>query len=100
MVAPSVDHVLIATSDLERSVIFYRDVVELREIARPPFDFPGAWFQLGNGQSVHLVVQSAATMRGDKMLDIKDVHFALGMRSFTKTANWLRAKGFSEDLPE
>jgi glyoxylase I family protein len=100
MVAPCLDHILIATCDLEQSIIFYRDVLELREIARPPFDFPGAWFRLGNGQTVHLVVHDAATLRGDKMLDIKDIHFALGMASYTKTAAWLRAKGFSEDLPE
>jgi len=100
MVAPSLDHVLIATCDLERSMTFYRDVLELREVARPPFDFPGAWFRLGNGQTVHLVVHDLATTRGDKKLDTKDVHFALGMSSYTKTAAWLRTKGFSEELPE
>jgi hypothetical protein len=38
-------------------------------------------------------------MRGDKPLDTKDVHFALGMTSFEKTVAWLRSKGYHEDLP-
>lgn len=100
MVAPCIHHVLVATRDLEQSKNFYREVLELREIARPNFSFPGAWFQFGGGQHLHLVVHDDATLRGDKMLDTTDVHFALGMTSYTKTAAWLRSKGYSEDLPE
>ena len=100
MVAPCLHHVLVATRNLEGSRTFYRDVLELREIARPAFNFPGAWFQFGGGQHLHLVVHDEATMRGDKMLDTKDIHFALGMTSFEKTVAWLRAKGFRDDLPE
>ena len=100
MVAPCLHHVLVATRDVETSIAFYRDVLELRQIARPNFSFGGAWFQFGGGQHLHIAVHDAATMRGDKILDTIDVHFALGMTSFTKTTEWLRSKGFSEDLPE
>ena len=100
MVAPGLHHVLVATRDLEKCVAFYRDVLELRPIERPNFSFGGAWFQFGGGQHLHIVIQDNATLRGDKMLDTTDIHFALWMDSFTKTAEWLRSKGFSEDLPE
>lgn len=100
MVAPGLHHVLVATRDLEKCVAFYRDVLELRPIERPNFSFGGAWFQFGGGQHLHIVIQDNATLRGDKMLDTTDIHFALWMASFTKTADWLRSKGFSEHLPE
>lgn len=100
MVSPCLHHVLVATRDLERSRSFYRDVLELREIARPPFAFPGAWFQFGGGQHLHIAVHDKATMRDEKMLDTTDVHFALGMSSYVKTTSWLRSKGFDEGLPE
>ena len=99
MVAPCLHHVLVATLDLDRARQFYRDVLEFREIARPPFNFPGAWFQFGGGQHLHLVARDDGTTRGDKPLDTKDVHFALGMTSYTKTLAWLRSKGFDENLP-
>lgn len=98
MVAPCLHHVLVTTADVERSRLFYRDVLELREIARPPFKFGGAWFQFGGGQHLHLRLVDATD--ADKPFDTTDVHFALGMTSYDKTLAWLRAKGFSEELPE
>ncbi|HJX30081.1 MAG TPA: VOC family protein [Thermoanaerobaculia bacterium] len=41
-------HVSLPVGDLERSRRFYREVLGLEEIARPPFPFPGAWFRLGD----------------------------------------------------
>ena len=40
--------------DLEASVRFYEQVLELPRVPRPAFDFPGAWFALGN-QELHLI---------------------------------------------
>lgn len=100
MVTPCLHHVLLPTADIDRSRSFYRDVLELREIARPNFSFPGAWFQFGGGQHLHLMVRDGATTRGDKPVDASDVHFALGMTSYAKTVAWLKAKGFDEALPE
>ena len=100
MVSPCLHHVLVPIANVERARHFYRDVLELREIARPAFPFGGAWFQFGGGQHLHLVVRGdATTSRGDKPVDASDVHFALGMTSYAKTLTWLRGKGFSEDLP-
>jgi len=99
MVSPCLHHVLVATNDLDSCRHFYRDVLELREISRPAFGFPGAWFQFGGGQHLHIAVHEDATTRGAKPLDTKDVHFALGMSSYSRTVSWLRAKGYSEELP-
>src|SRR5580704_671908 len=97
MVAPCLHHALIPTTDVERSRRFYCDVLELREIARPPFHFAGAWFQFGGGQQLHLFVREDATTRAGKGLDFFDVHLALAMTSYAKTLAWLKSKGFSDD---
>jgi catechol 2,3-dioxygenase-like lactoylglutathione lyase family enzyme len=49
------DHVSVLITDVARSRRFYRDVLGLREIAKPrTFDFVALWFDLG-GQQLHLL---------------------------------------------
>jgi len=55
--AKSIDHVTIIVSDLEKTRIFYRDLLGLSEVTRPDFDFPGLWLQAGNTQ-IHATVES------------------------------------------
>jgi glyoxylase I family protein len=91
-------HVAINVTDLERSKRFYRDVLGLEEIPRPPFSFPGAWFQVGGpGHQVHLIVHEPATTRGSKGIDTRDIHFALRVRSYREALESLKAKGYCED---
>jgi catechol 2,3-dioxygenase-like lactoylglutathione lyase family enzyme len=50
-------HIAIKTSDLEATRRFYRDIIGLREIARPDFGFPGAWLacpQPGGQPIIHI----------------------------------------------
>jgi len=49
------NHVAIHVEDVERSCSFYRTVLRLESIPRPAFDFPGAWFQLGDVQELHII---------------------------------------------
>jgi glyoxylase I family protein len=97
--APPLHHLLVAVLDLERARQFYREIVGLPEIARPNFPFAGAWFAFGNGLELHLVMSAEATMRGQKDIDAYDVHFAVRVKSYTQTVEFLRAKGFREDAP-
>ena len=61
---PYLHHILIGVNDLERSRSFYRDVLEFEEIERPPFDFPGLWFRIGDAeQHLHIVVGMGALQR-------------------------------------
>ena len=89
----------LTVTDLDRSRRFYREVLGLTEIERPPFNFPGAWFQLGAAQQLHLIVHTNPTFRGGKPLDTRDVHFAVRVNDYWATVEFLRSKGFREDAP-
>ena len=49
------NHVALLVADLDRSCEFYLRVLKLTPSPRPAFDFPGAWFQLGGHQELHLI---------------------------------------------
>lgn len=92
----AIHHVALTVTDIEKSRAFYRQILAIEEIPRPPFDFPGAWFRVGETQEVHLIVHSRATFR-EKPLDTRDVHFALRVPSHRAAVEFLRAQGYRED---
>ena len=49
------NHVALHVKDVEESTRFYKEVLHLEEIPRPAFNFPGAWFRLGQTQELHLI---------------------------------------------
>lgn len=64
------DHVSVVITDIERSRHFYRDLLGLKEIAKPrTFDFVVLWFDLGNHQ-LHLLLKEQSDTRSPR-------HFAL-----------------------
>ena len=50
----ALDHYTIRTSDLNRSVRFYSEILGLENGARPPFRTPGAWLYCDGRPVVHL----------------------------------------------
>ncbi len=93
----TIHHVSLTVTDLDRSRRFYTEVLGLEEIARPPFDFPGAWFQVGAAQHIHLIVHGAATFRTGKGIDTRDNHVAVRVASYRRTVDFLRSRGFRDD---
>ena len=70
MKTTQLNHIALHVADVERSCAFYSNVIQLEQMPRPAFSFPGAWFRLGDDQELHLIgerqepVAGAAT-RGD-----------------------------------
>ena len=93
----AIHHVSLPVTDLERSVGFYREILGLRQIERPPFGFPGAWFAVGESQQLHLIVHDGATFRGQKAINTRDGHFAVRVPSYRRAVEFLRSKGYRED---
>jgi catechol 2,3-dioxygenase-like lactoylglutathione lyase family enzyme len=87
-------HVAVCVTDMERARHFYGVVLGLPEIARPPFDFGGAWYELAEGRQLHLIVHPPTrTMRRTTSIDDRDGHLALRVRSYRQALDHLRAHG-------
>jgi catechol 2,3-dioxygenase-like lactoylglutathione lyase family enzyme len=89
-----IDHVSVVISDVERSRHFYRDVLGLREIAKPrTFDFVVLWFDLGN-QQLHLLLK-------DRPDTLSPRHFALRVADVKAARAYFRNRGipFTETTP-
>jgi len=87
-------HVAVCVTDLERSKRFYGEVLGLTEIERPPFTFPGAWYELSDGGQLHLIVHSnPRALRGTRAVDILDGHVAFRIQDYERAVAHLRAHG-------
>ena len=95
----TIHHVSLPVSDLERAKRFYREVLGLQEIPRPPFPFEGAWYQLGD-RHLHLIKGGNSTFRDGKPIDSQDLHFAIRVRSYREALEHLASKGFRTDAAE
>jgi catechol 2,3-dioxygenase-like lactoylglutathione lyase family enzyme len=90
----SVNHVAVCVTDIARSKDFYGRVLGLKEIARPPFPFAGAWYELADGRQLHLIVhERPRTLRGTTEIDLRDGHFAFGVADFDRTVVHLQSAG-------
>ena len=93
MVVERLHHVSLSVTDLARSKHFYGTILGLRELPRPAFDFPGAWYDLGNAQ-LHLIVHALPrSLRGTTQIDSRDGHFALRIADWDAAIARLEAAG-------
>ena len=67
------NHVAIHVADVAVSCVFYERVLRLQPLARPAFDFPGAWFRFGSCQELHLIGNRAGAVNAGS----RSNHFAL-----------------------
>jgi catechol 2,3-dioxygenase-like lactoylglutathione lyase family enzyme len=74
-------HAGLLVGDLARARQFYEDVLGLVPCPRPDLPYPGAWYDLGDGQQLHLMQlpnPDAGTARPEH--GGRDRHIALGVR--------------------
>ena len=51
----SFHHAGFLVTDIERAAAFYEGVLGLKNLPRPDFGFPGRWYDLNNGNQLHLM---------------------------------------------
>jgi catechol 2,3-dioxygenase-like lactoylglutathione lyase family enzyme len=83
----SIDHCSVLITDLAKARAFYAGVLGLKEVAKPKtFDFVALWFDLGNGQTLHLLQKPQPDARSPR-------HFALRIADAQAARRHVRALG-------
>lgn len=86
------DHVNLRTSDLDRMVEWYGQVLGFTVGDRPNFPFGGAWLYAGNQALVHLVAVEGSPGAGSEV-PLKLEHFALSAQGRAAFESKLSALG-------
>ncbi|WP_269581362.1 VOC family protein [Roseibium sp. Sym1] len=73
------DHVNLRTTQLDRMVSWYNDILGMSAGPRPDFAFPGAWLYAGDAAAIHLV-----GIEGDPAVGSEE-HLKLEHFAFTAT---------------
>jgi catechol 2,3-dioxygenase-like lactoylglutathione lyase family enzyme len=80
------DHCSVIITNVDRSRRFYRDLLGLKEIAKPrTFDFVVLWFDLGNSH-IHLLLKDRPDTTSPR-------HFALRVKDAALARAYFQGKG-------
>jgi catechol 2,3-dioxygenase-like lactoylglutathione lyase family enzyme len=96
MPAAAMNHFTILTDNLEGTLAFYADFLDLHPGARPPFKFPGAWLYARDGKDpiLHVI---AGKQKQDLVKGVID-HMAFTGRDLAGTLSTLKARGIEHEL--
>jgi catechol 2,3-dioxygenase-like lactoylglutathione lyase family enzyme len=96
MAATAMNHFTILTDDLDRTLAFYGELLELHPGPRPPFNFPGAWLYARDGKEpiLHVI---AGKPKSDLLRGVID-HMAFTGRDLPGMLEKLRARDIEYDL--
>ena len=82
-----IDHCSVLITELAAARAFYVGVLGLTEIPKPKtFDFVALWFQLADGQTLHLLQRGGPDTRSPR-------HFALRVPDIAAARDHMRAHG-------
>ena len=88
-ISTALDHVSVLITDLTAARDFYGRILGLREIAKPKtFDFVALWYELGAGQTLHLLQKPQADTRSPR-------HFALRIDDVDAAREYFRMHGIA-----
>ena len=90
----TIDHVALFVVDLRLEQAFYRDVMQLDSLAEPFHDNKHAWFTIGNGIAMHIILGAQAPKEY-----FKNNHLCFSVGSLTEfTQRLLSQKLTFEDV--
>jgi catechol 2,3-dioxygenase-like lactoylglutathione lyase family enzyme len=88
-----IHHVSLSVTDLQKAKHFYGTLLGFQELNRPNFDFPGAWYQIGN-QQLHLIeIAQSSTLRTNQHISSREGHFAIRVKDYHRTLTHLKGRG-------
>ena len=90
------NHFTILTDDLDKTLTFYAELLDLHPGARPPFKFPGAWLYARDGKDPFLHV-IAGKPKSELVKGVID-HMAFTGRDLKAMLEKLQARGIEYDL--
>ena len=96
MIVSAMNHFTIPTDDLDATLAFYEDLLDLRPGPRPPFSFLGAWLYAEDGGQAILHVM-AGRERTELVKGVID-HMAFSAQGLPAMAAKLKARGIPYDL--
>ncbi|MGJ8745771.1 VOC family protein [Polaribacter sp.] len=79
------NHIALSVKDVDKSIAFYQQVFQFKEIKNTASDSKTRWLAIGEGKQLHLIPRPNAEIKINKA-----VHFALttaNMASFVKHLN-------------
>ena len=81
-------HVSVTVTDVTKARDFYSGVLGFQEISRPAFDFPGIWYGIGNGLSLHIILNDELVRPAveRETIEARYAHFALWTEDADATA--------------
>ena len=96
MPATAMNHFTILTDNVEGTLAFYADMLDLHPGARPPFKFPGAWLYARDGKDpiLHII---GGKPKGDLVKGVID-HMAFTGKNLAGMIEKLKARGIEYDL--
>lgn len=96
MPATAMNHFTILTDNVEGTLAFYADMLDLHAGARPPFKFPGAWLYArgGNDPILHVIGGRQKDVLVKGVID----HMAFTGNNLPGMIDKLKARGIEYDL--
>lgn len=96
MPAVAMNHFTILTDDLDATLAFYDEFLDLHAGARPPFTFPGAWLYARGGSDaiLHIVAGKQKQQLVPGVID----HMAFTGRDLAGTVEKLKLRGLAYEL--
>lgn len=88
------NHFTVLSSDLERSKVFYINVLGLTDGYRPPFAFPGAWLYAGNQAVLHIMAGRPMPANAAGVID----HMAFTASNLQAVISTLKQQGIHYEL--
>ena len=96
MPATAMNHFTILTDDLDGTLAFYAEFLDLHPGARPPFTFPGAWLYAREGKEpiLHVIAGRPKEVLVKGVID----HMAFTGRDLEGTIRKLQARGIAHEV--